>query len=80
MGSRVIIAGTGMEQSMSMTVGAKNAAENADILIGAKRILEGFGHLNKVLFSSYDSREIAEFIAENISFLNYRILIFSPNS
>ncbi|MBQ5331921.1 MAG: precorrin-6y C5,15-methyltransferase (decarboxylating) subunit CbiE [Oscillospiraceae bacterium] len=65
MGSRVIIAGTGMEQSMSMTVGAKNAAENADILIGAKRILEGFGHLNKVLFSSYDSREIAEFIAEN---------------
>ena len=65
MDRRVIIAGTGMEQGMSMTVGAKNAAENADILIGAKRILEGFGNLHKECFCSYDPREIAGFIAEN---------------
>lgn len=62
---QVIIAGTGMEQGMSMTAAAKAAAENADILIGAGRILEGFGHLNKESFCSYDTKKIAGFIAAN---------------
>ncbi|MCI7768636.1 MAG: precorrin-6y C5,15-methyltransferase (decarboxylating) subunit CbiE [Oscillospiraceae bacterium] len=62
---RVIIAGTGMEQGPSMTAAAMAAAENADILIGAGRILEGFGHLKKEIFCSYDTKEIAGFIAAN---------------
>lgn len=62
---RVIIAGVGMECTGSMTVKAKNAAENADILIGARRILEGFEYLHKETCCSFDSREIADIICRN---------------
>ncbi|MGN0639009.1 MAG: precorrin-6y C5,15-methyltransferase (decarboxylating) subunit CbiE [Huintestinicola sp.] len=58
----VIIAGVGMECSDSLTVRAKNAAESADILIGAGRILRGFEYLRKETFCSYNACEIADFI------------------
>lgn len=65
MESEVIIAGVGMDCAGSMTIRAENAAENADILIGAGRILKGFEHLHKESFCSYDACEIAEFICRN---------------
>lgn len=61
----VIIAGVGMDCSDSMTIRAKNAAESADILIGAGRILRGFEYLHKECFCSYDTREIADHICRN---------------
>lgn len=64
---KVIIAGVGMDCSDSMTVRAKNAAEGADILVGAGRILQGFEYLNKECFCSYDTCEIADFICRNIN-------------
>lgn len=61
----VIIAGVGMDCSESMTIRAKNAAENADILIGAGRILKSFEYLHKESFCSYDFSEIADIICRN---------------
>lgn len=62
---RVIIAGVGMNCSDSMTIRAKNAAESADILIGAGRILRGFEYLHKESFCSYNACEIADHICIN---------------
>lgn len=54
-----------MDCSDSMTVRAINAAENADILIGAGRILKCFEYLHKETYCSYNACEIAEFICQN---------------
>ncbi|MGN1100896.1 MAG: precorrin-6y C5,15-methyltransferase (decarboxylating) subunit CbiE, partial [Huintestinicola sp.] len=61
----VIIAGVGTDCSDCMTVKAKNAAENADILIGASRILKSFEYLHKQTFCSYNACETADFICRN---------------
>lgn len=63
--SRVIIAGVGMDCSGNMTIRAKIAAESADILIGAGRILRDFEYLHKESFCSYNTCEIADFICQN---------------
>ena len=39
---KVYIVGIGMGNPDTLTVGAKNAIENSDLLIGATRLLESF--------------------------------------
>lgn len=59
---RVKIIGCGMNCGGSMTVDGRNAVENADLLIGAGRILDGFEHIDREKFRSYDTAKIADLI------------------
>ena len=58
----VIIIGIGMDGKKNLTAEALSAIKNADILIGAKRMLEPFSSLGKPCFCSWKSDEIAEFL------------------
>ena len=70
---KVTIIGTGMDGIKTLTKEAENAINNADVLIGAKRILNIFDGLGKVSYVCYNSKEIAEYIKncdhENIAVL-----------
>lgn len=58
----VVIIGIGMDGKKTLTAEALSAIKNADILIGAKRMLEPFSSLGKPCFCSWKSDEIAEFL------------------
>lgn len=63
MSQAVSIIGIGMEGIHTLTEEAKEAILEADVLIGASRMLEPFGNLGKERFISYNSEEIAAYIA-----------------
>ena len=58
----VSIIGIGMDGEKTLTAEALSAIKNADILIGAKRMLAPFENLEKPTFCSWKSEEIAEFL------------------
>ena len=62
---KVTVVGIGTDGLTTMTKEALNAVENADVLIGAKRMLKPFENLKKPCFLSYVSSEIAKFILES---------------
>ena len=62
MGKEVIIAGIGMGNPDTATVQVIRAIENADVLIGEKRMLESFAHLGKKMISDYSGQIVAELI------------------
>lgn len=64
MSKRINIIGIGMDGTETLTKKALQAIENAQILIGAQRMLDCFLKLGKPVFCSYKSKEIAEFIKE----------------
>lgn len=67
-GENVIIAGIGMGAPDNMTVEVYKAVQNADVLIGASRMLEAAKKVllrNTEMFSMYKSDDIAEKICEN---------------
>lgn len=61
---KINIIGTGMEGQKTLTAEAKIAIKTADVLIGAKRILEPFLCLDRECFVSWKSEEIADFLRE----------------
>ncbi len=61
---KVTVVGIGTDGVTTMTREALNAVENADILIGAKRMLKPFEELKKPCLVSYISSEISKFILE----------------
>ncbi|MGN0618364.1 MAG: precorrin-6y C5,15-methyltransferase (decarboxylating) subunit CbiE [Ruminiclostridium sp.] len=62
---KIYIVGIGMEGQKTLTAEALAAIKSADILIGAKRMVEPFSHLGKNTFISWKTEEIAEFIRNN---------------
>ena len=61
---KIKIIGVGMDGDKTITSEAKHAIEEADLLIGAERILRYFDYLEKPSVKSYDSREIVRHIDE----------------
>lgn len=61
----IFIIGTGMGDIKTLTVSAKEKIENADIIIGAKRIITPFADKGKKIFSEYNAEKIADIIREN---------------
>ena len=61
---KVSVVGIGTDGFKTMTKEGLNAVKNADVLIGAKRILKPFEEMKKPCFVSYISSDIASFIFE----------------
>lgn len=61
---KVYIAGTGMDGKNTLTRECEKAVESADILIGARRMLEPFASSGKECFCTYDTDEIVRRINE----------------
>ena len=70
---KVSIIGIGMDGKKTLTAEAENIIKSADVLIGAKRMTNGFSQVGKPVWNSYNDTEIAEFIHscqhENIAVL-----------
>ncbi|MGN0657578.1 MAG: precorrin-6y C5,15-methyltransferase (decarboxylating) subunit CbiE, partial [Ruminiclostridium sp.] len=62
---KIYIVGIGMDGQKTLTAEALAAISSADILIGAKRMVEPFSPLGKNTFISWKTEEIAEFIHNN---------------
>lgn len=62
---KIYIVGIGMDGVKTLTKEAENAIKSADILIGAKRMLEPFSELEKPFLAEYRSTEIVRYLEEN---------------
>ena len=71
---KVYIVGTGMEGKKTLTEEAKSIIENAEALIGARRMVEPYMGMNKQFFLSWNSEEIAEYLCKK-SFTSAAILV-----
>lgn len=71
----VTLIGIGMGTPQGMTVEAANAIEEADLLIGAKRMLEAAGSTGKSSYADYDARRIADYIAAHPEYARTAILL-----
>ena len=67
---KVILLGIGMGSADNMTLEGRNACENADVIIGAKRMLESLTLFSKPVFTSYRPEEIKEFIDSHAEYRN----------
>lgn len=72
---KITLVGIGMGTLATLTEGAKAVITSSDLLIGAKRMLEGFESLHKAQFVSYLPREIAAFIKAHPHYQNIAILL-----
>lgn len=59
---KIYIVGIGMDGERTLTAEARKAIENADVLIGAKRMTEPFKALNINTLESWKADEIASFL------------------
>ena len=59
---KIYIVGIGMDGEKTLTADAKKAIENADVLIGAKRMTEPFTALGKPIIESWKSDEIRAYL------------------
>lgn len=70
---KIYIVGIGMDGASTLTQEADKIIREADVLIGAKRMLKPFEHLGRIMAELSASREIAQYIAqceeENIAVL-----------
>lgn len=74
MNKKIYIIGTGMNAKKTITVQGLAVVNNADILIGARRMTEFFADLGKPVFVSYDSEIITEYIKKS-SYEIYAVLM-----
>ena len=65
---QISIVGIGMGAKDGMTVEAKKACMEAELLVGAKRMLEGFDSLSKAQFVSYQPHKIRAYVEEHPEF------------
>ena len=71
---KIYIIGIGMDGQKTLTAEALAAIESADVIIGAKRMVELFSRLEKKSFISWKTEEIREFIHDN-SFSSVAVLM-----
>lgn len=62
MNKKISIVGMGMDGVLTLTHKAKTALDNAELLIGAERMLKPFKKTGKSFFCEYKSEAIAEYI------------------
>lgn len=65
MNKKISIIGIGMNGISTLTKEAEKAVHDAELLIGASRMLEPFKHLKKHFYMEYQSAEIARYIGES---------------
>lgn len=71
----IYLVGIGMGTNATLTQEAKAVIESSDLLIGAKRMLEGFKLLNKQQYVAYIPREIGDFIRAHKGYKKVAILL-----
>lgn len=71
----VTLIGIGMGTSSGMTVEASKAVKEADLLIGARRMLETCEGTKKPVYIDYDAKRIADYIASHPEYPNAAILL-----
>jgi len=71
----VTLIGIGMGNPKGMTVEAREAIEGADVLIGAKRMLQVADCPQKPVFSSYDAEKIAAYIDAHSEYQKTAIIL-----
>lgn len=59
---KIFIVGTGMDGTLTLTREGEDAVKNADLLIGAERMMKSFESLKKPCLCEYKSEIIAEYI------------------
>lgn len=64
MSKKISIVGVGMDGEKTLTREAFETIKNAEILIGAKRLIGYFEHLEKPAFSAYKSGDILSYISD----------------
>lgn len=70
----ITIIGIGMGNPETITLEGKRYIDEAQVLIGAKRMLDTFQDNNKTMVFTYDSKEIREYIVKS-GFQNFCILM-----
>lgn len=70
---KVSIVGIGMGNINTMTIEGKRAFEEADLIIGAKRMVKSLEVFNKDTFISYKPEEIYDFLEKNKKYKNIAI-------
>lgn len=71
----VTLAGIGMGTFDGMTIEVSKAVEDADVLIGAKRMLEAVCKCKKPTYVDYDAERIADFLAAHPEYSHPVILL-----
>lgn len=61
---QIKIVGMGMDGDNTLTAAAMNAVREAEVLIGARRMVGAFSSMNKPSFLSYESNAVAGYIAD----------------
>lgn len=76
-GSRcqVTLVGIGMGTPEGMTLQAEAVIRDAEVLIGAKRMLEAAGNTGKPVFVAYDAKVIADYIREHPEYRSAAVLL-----
>lgn len=74
-GTKVTLVGIGMGAEATMTKEAKDAVSSAELLIGAARMLDGFGTEGQDKFVSYKPEEIRDYIAKHPSYQRVAVLL-----
>lgn len=71
----VVLAGIGMGSRDSMTEEAAKAIEEAELIVGARRMVEACSSSDKDILVEYDSRKIAEYIEEHPEYERITVLL-----
>ena len=72
---KVTLLGIGMGSIDNMTIEGRKACENADVIIGAKRMLESLTQFHKPYFDSYRPEDIKEFIDSHVEYRNFVVAL-----
>lgn len=71
----VALTGIGMGSCGSMTAEAEKAVEEAELIIGARRMVDSVNTADKAVLVEYNSRKIAEYIEEHPEFEKIAVLL-----
>ncbi len=74
MKKQITIAGIGMGNPDILTLEGKNYIDKAEVLIGARRMIEAVNSANKPAFISYDAEGIRDYIASS-DYRSYAVLM-----
>ena len=72
---RITIGGIGTGNDESLTLGVVNSVRDADLVIGAKRMLEAFDLAGKETLEEYRSEEIFEYVENHPEFVNIAVIM-----
>lgn len=71
----VALIGTGMGNMDMLTGEARQAVEQADVIIGASRLLETFGRSGKLCYAEYRPAEIVKVIREHPEYKKWAVVL-----